>query len=188
MRFAFPSTIAAMTMFAVAASWGSAPAQAQPAPAAGAQDAPQAVKQLALTEKQIQSLITAQKEMDAIIDKLPADQQDNPDAKTQAQIEAVAKKDGFASYDEYTDVAANVSLVLSGIDPKTKTFTQPPDVLKKQIADMTADKKVPDKDKKEALAEMNEALKYTSNVQYPANIALVTKYYDQLSAVMKEDE
>ncbi|RTL51900.1 MAG: hypothetical protein EKK40_10385 [Bradyrhizobiaceae bacterium] len=186
MRFAFPSTIVAVIALALALSRGAAFAQAQPAP--GAQDAQQAVKQIALTDKQIQSLIAAQKEMDAIIDKLPPAQQDNPDAKVQAQIEAVAKKDGFASYDEYGDVAANVSLVLSGIDPKTKAFTQPPEVLKKQIADMTADKKIPEKDKKEALAEMNEALKYTTNVQFPANIALVTKYYDQLSAVMKEDE
>ena len=185
MHSIFSSPIAALAMLALAVSAGDAFAQAKPAPA---QDAPQQMKQLQLTEKQIQSLLAAQKEMDDITDKLPDGAADKPDAKLQAQLEAVAKKSGFASYDEYGDVAANVSLVLSGIDPKTKAFTQPPLVLKKQIADMSADPKVSDKDKKEALAEMNEALKYTSDVQYPTNIELVTKYFDKLSAAMKEDE
>lgn len=186
MRPVFSSPIAALAMLALAVSAGDAFAQAKPAPAA--QDAPQQMKQLPLSEKQIQSLLAAQKEMDAITDKLPDGDDDKPDPKLQAQLDAVAKKNGFASYDEYGDVAANVSLVLSGIDPKTKAFTEPPVVLKKQIADMMADPKVSEKDKKEALGEMNEALKYTSNVQYPENVALVTKYYDKLSAAMKEDE
>jgi hypothetical protein len=159
-------------------------AQAQPAPAA--QD--QQMKQISLTEKQIQSLLDAQQDMNAITDKLPEDAADKPDPKVQAQLEAAAKKHGFASYDEYGDVIANVSLVLSGIDPKSKAFTEPPVVLKRQIDDVTADKNMPDKDKKAALADLNETLKYTTNVQYPDNVALVTKYYDKLNAALKEDE
>ncbi len=185
MRSVFSSPIAALTMLALVASCGGVFAQAQPVPAA--RETPQ-MKQMALTEKQIENLLAAQKEMDAITDKLPEGAEDKPDPKLQAQLEGVAKKNGFASYDEYSDVAANVSLVLSGIDPKTKAFTEPPVLLKKQIADLAADKKMLEKDKKEALAELNEALKYTSNVQYPANVTLVTKYFDQLSAAMKEDE
>ncbi|HEY0219443.1 MAG TPA: hypothetical protein VGC26_06735 [Afipia sp.] len=187
MRSVFSSPIVALIMLVLTVSCGDAFAQAKPAPVPAAQEAPQ-MKQIALTEKQIESLLAAQKEMDAITDKLPEGAEDKPNPKLQAQLEGVAKKSGFASYEEYSDVTANVSLVLSGIDPKTKTFTEPPVLLKKQIADLTADKKMPDKDKKEALAEMNEALKYTSNVQYPANVALVTKYFDKLSAAMKEDE
>lgn len=185
MRSVFSSPIAALAVVVLAVSSGQAFAQAKPAPAA--QEAPQ-MKQMALTEKQIENLLAAQKEIDAITDKLPEGAEDKPNPKLQTALDAAAKKNGFASYDEYSDVAANISLVLSGIDPKTKTFTEPPVLLKKQIADLTADKTVPDKDKKEALAEMNEALKYTSNVQYPANVALVTKYFEKLSAALKEDE
>ena len=47
----------------------SAPAQAAPAPAA---EAP-TVKQIALTEKQIQSVLAASKDVDAITDKIPDD-------------------------------------------------------------------------------------------------------------------
>ena len=92
-----------------------APAQAAPPPG----QAP-AQKQMALTEKQITGALAAQKDMDAITDKLPQDAK--PDAKVTAQLEAVAKKNGFAGYDEYNDVVDNNSLVLGGFDPATKKY------------------------------------------------------------------
>src|SRR5438045_2206079 len=74
------------------------PKQSAPPPAA---EAP-AVKQIALTEKQIQGVLAAQKDVDAITDKLPDNAK--PDPKVDAQLDAVAKKNGFASYDEYNTV------------------------------------------------------------------------------------
>jgi len=161
---------------------------AQANPATAAPEQPPQVKQIALTEKQIQNLIAAQQEMNAITDKLPEDAEDKPDPKVQAQLEAVTQKHGFASYDEFSDVSTNVALVLSGIDPKTKAFSEPPVALKKQIAAVSADKNMAEKDKKAALADMNEELKYAVNVQYPENVTLVTKYYDKLNAMMQEEE
>lgn len=198
MRSVFRSAIAATSLI-LAAPVGVALAQPAPAPKAApavppaAAPAPQQqelapMKQMELTEKQIQSLLAAQKDMDAVTEKLPEGSADKPDPKLQGQLESVAKKHGFASYAEYADVVANVSLVLSGIDPKTKAFTEPPIVLKKQIDEVNADQKMAAKDKQDALADMNEALKYTPNVQYPGNVTLVTKYYDKLSAIMMDDE
>src|SRR5262245_719788 len=74
--------------------------RAGPAAAAVAQ-APE-VKQIALTDKQIDGVLASQKEMDAITEKLPENAQ--PDAKVIAQLDGVAKKHGFASYDEYNTV------------------------------------------------------------------------------------
>lgn len=145
-----------------------------------------ATAQVALTDKQVQSLLSAHQELDAITEKLP-DNADKPDPKVMAQLDGVAKKYGFANYTEYGVVFYNISLVLSGIDPKTKAFTQPPEALKKQIAAVQADAKMPAKDKKAALDEMNAALKSTTNVQFPANVTLVTKYYDQLNAIQAND-
>jgi hypothetical protein len=177
---------------AVAAS-GSALAQAKQAqPMQAAQSAPAeaapAMKQMALTEKQLQGVLAAQKEMDAITDKIPESAADKPDPKVQAQLDAVAKKYGFAGYADYSDVVDNISLVLSGIDPKTKAFSQPPEVLKKQIAALQADTKMPAKDKKTALDDLNAALKTTPPVQFQDNVALVTKYYDKLSAALQGDQ
>jgi cell division protein FtsB len=140
---------------------------ALPSGVAGAQ----AVKQIQLTEKQVLGYIAAQKEMPA---------SENPDAKAKAQMESVAKKNGFASFAEFEDVAANISMIVDGIDPKTKAFTEPLDGLKKEIAEVQADKSMPAKDKQAALKELNEALKTAQPVQFRGNIELVKKYFDKL--------
>ena len=156
--------------------------QAAPAPAQ-----PPALKQIALTEKQVQAVLAAQKDMDAIIEKLPDNAK--PDPKVTAQLEAVAKKNGFASYDEYNDVVDNISLVLGGFDPATKKYVGSEAVLKAQIAEVQADKKMSAKDKKEALADLNQALKAPAPViENKGNIDLVGKYYDKLADALGDSQ
>jgi len=161
----------------------SAPAQAAPPPAA---EAP-TVKQIALTEKQIEGVLAASKDVDAITDKIPDNAK--PDPKVDAQLDAAAKKNGFASYDEYNTVVDNISLVLGGFDPATKKYVGADTVLKAQIAQVQADKKMPAKDKKAALADLNEALKSPPPaIENKGNIDLVAKYYDKLAEVLGEGE
>jgi hypothetical protein len=190
-------TAAAAVMLATAAFSEPALAQAKPQPAPAKQaappkqvpaPAPAPLKQIELSEKQIESLLAAQKEMDAVTDKLPEGAADKPDPKLEAQLEAIARKNGFADMNEYGAVYDNVSLVMSGIDPKTKAFTEPPDALKKQIAAVQADAKIPAKDKKAILEDMNGALKVLEPVKFPGNVALVTKYFDKLGPLLQEDE
>ena len=168
-------------------STGCALAQAQQAPAQAAPAQPPALKQIALTDKQIEGVLAAQKDMDAITEKLPDDAK--PDPKVTAQLEAVSKKNGFASYDEYNDVIDNISLVLGGFDPATKKYVGSDAVIKAQIAQVQADKKMPAKDKKEALADLNEALKAPAPaVENKRNIDLVAKYYDKLADALGDDQ
>ena len=56
------------------------------------------------------------------------------------------------------------------------------DLLKKEIADVTADKTIQAQDKKQMLEELNEALKSVQPIQFPGNIELVKKYYDKIDA------
>jgi hypothetical protein len=162
------------------------PAKQQAAPPPQAQEAP-AVKQIALTEKQVESVLAASKDVDAITDKIPDNAK--PDPKIDAQLDAVAKKYGFASYDEYNTVVDNISLVLGGFDPATKKFVGAEAVLKAQIAQLQADKKMPAKDKKEALADLNEALKSPPPaIENKGNIDIVAKYYDKLAEALGESE
>jgi hypothetical protein len=141
----------------------------------------QAVKQIPLNDKQIEGFIAAQKDMAALTEKM---QGDKPDPKIQAQLEAVAKKYGFASFAEYDDVAANISLIFSGIDPQTKKFSEPREAIQMEIEQVKADKKMSAKEKKQMLDELNEALKNAEPIKFRDNIALVTKYLDKLDAVM----
>lgn len=157
------------------------PAQAAPPAqaAAPAQDQAPPIKQIALTDKQVDGAIAAAKEMDPITAKLSQDTK--PDPKVVAQLEAIAKKNGFASYDEYNSVVDNISLVLGGFDPQTKKYVGPEAVVKAQIAQVQADKKMSAKDKKDALADLNEALKSPPPaVENKGNIDIVTKSYDKL--------
>ncbi len=184
-------SIACLAVSIAAVSTGSALAQAKqtpaPAQAAPPPGQPPTLKQIALTEKQIQGVLTAQKDMDAITAKLPENAA--PDAKVTAQLDAVAKKNGFASYDEYNDVVDNISLVLGGFDPATKKYVGSEAVLKTQIAQVEADKKMSLKDKKEALADLNEALKAPAPaIENKGNIDLVGKYYDKLADALGGDE
>ena len=167
-------------------SMGGALAQPKPAPSgqmAPAQPAPPPLKQIALTDKQINGVLAAQKDMDAITQKLPPNAAPSP--KVIAQLDAVAKKNGFASYDEYNDVVDNISLVLSGFDPVAKKYVGFEAATKAQIAEVQANKQMSAKDKKDALAELNDALKSPAPaIENKGNIDLVGKYYDKLAEVL----
>ena len=171
----------AVSIAAVTPTGALAQAKQQMAPA---RKAPRpALKQIALTDKQVQGVLAAQKDMDAITDKLPENAK--PDPKVTAQLEGVAKKNGFASYDEYNDVVDNISLVLGGFDPATKKYVGSEAVVKAQIAEIQADKKMSPKDKKDALADLNQAMKAPApTIENKGNIDLVGKYYDKLSAAL----
>ena len=193
---AFALTTACLALALSAISSGEVLAQAKQAPpkqAAPAQAAPPAqqqapaLKQMALTEKQVEGVLAAQKDVDAITDKIPDNAK--PDPKIDAQLDAVAKKNGFASYDEYNTVVDNISLVLGGFDPATKKFVGAEVVLKAQIAQIQADKKMSAKDKKEALADLNEALKSPPPaIENKGNIDIVAKYYDKLAEALGEGD
>ena len=147
------------------------------------QQAPQALKQIALTDKQIESVLAAQprtwmrsprscRKMTSRIPRSPRSSTPWP------------RRYGFASYDEYNDVVDNISMVLGGFDPATKKYVGTEAVIKAQIAEVQADKKMSAKDKKEALADLNAALKAPGQpvIQNKGNIDLVGKYYDKLAA------
>src|SRR5215218_8499534 len=167
-----------------------APPPKQAAPAKGApppppqQEAP--LKQIALTDAQVQSVLAAAKEMDPITEKI--DENAKPDPKITAQLDGIAKRFGFANYDDYNLVVDNITLVLGGFDPATKKYVGDEAVIKAQIAQVTADKKISAKDKKEILADLNGALKGPMPViENKGNIDLVAKYYDKLAEALSDE-
>jgi hypothetical protein len=193
MREFFRPVAAALSIALLAASFAAitsdaarAQAKDQAAPAQAAQDQPPTIKQIALTDKQIDAVLASQKDMDAVTDKLTENAQ--PDPKVIAQLDVVAKKHGFASYDDYNNVVDNISLVLGGIDPATKKYVGSEAVIKSQIALVEADTKMNANEKKQALDNLNMALKAKEPaIENKGNIDLVVKYYDKLAALLGED-
>jgi hypothetical protein len=182
-------SVACLAISLAALSTGNALAQAKQDPAKQGAPAPSAppvqqeqppIKQIALTDKQVENVLAATKEMDPLTANLPEDAK--PDPKLTAQLEGIARKNGFASYDEYSNVVDNISLVLGGFDPRAKKYVGPEAVIKSQIALIQADKKMSAKEKKEALADLDAALKSPPPaIENKGNIDLVAKYYDKLA-------
>jgi hypothetical protein len=130
-----------------------------------------ATKQIALSEKQVERFIAAQRKMAA--------------AKAEDEFEAIAKEYGFTGIQEHDDVEANVLLLLEGFDPKSRAFLEPPVQIKRRIEETKADKSLPEDERKQALDDLTEALKSAKPIQYPANVELIRKYYDKLQAVLE---
>ncbi len=174
MRSVLSRMAGAVTALALALAFTLTPAVAQDAE----------FKQIKLTEKQIQNFISAQNALNEMANKLQG-ASDGPDAKLQAELEALSKKSGFASFEEMDDVAANISMVIAGIDPKSGEYTDPVEAIKKEIEDIKADTSIPDKDKKQMLEEMEEALTSTPPLKFPENIQLVKKYRTDIDKVLQ---
>ncbi|UFZ03278.1 hypothetical protein LQG66_29200 [Bradyrhizobium ontarionense] len=196
MRMLVRTTLAALTIASIGAAMmtvATHPALAQAAKDSPAQppgptiSQPPQLKQIALTDKQIENVLASQKDMDAITDKLPENAP--PDQKVVTQLDGVAKKYGFASYDDFNVVVDNISLVMSGIDSKTKKYVGSEAVIKQQIDQVQADSKMKADDKKQVLNDLNAALKAKPpEVENKGNIDLVVKYYDKLAAAFGEDD
>lgn len=151
---------------------------------AHAQDTTQDAHQVNLTEDQVKSFISAQKDLADISSKLEQSG-DKPDEALQNELEQVAKKHGFKSFEELDDVAASVSTVMAGLDPETGEFTDPKEAMKKELADIEADTAIPAAEKKLLVEELNEAIKATPPIIHPGNIEIVKKYRAEIEAAMQ---
>ena len=141
--------------------------------------------QVKLDNKMVESFITAQKDIAEFAQKNPAPQGDKPDPKVEAQLDEIAKKHGFASFADFDDVGFNITMVLSGIDKDSGKFTDPIVSIKQEIEEITADKTIPEKDKKQILDELNESLKNTPPLQYPENVEVVKQYREKIEQVLQ---
>lgn len=157
------------------ASIGGASAQSTPAPE---------FKQVKLSDKHVQGFIAAQKDLGGIADDLQK-AGDKPDPKLQGKLEDIAKKNGFANFAEMDDVAANISMVMAGIDPQSGAYTDPLEAIKKEIDDVRKDTAIPEKDKKQMLVELEEALKTTPSLQFKENIDLVKKFQKEIEKALQ---
>jgi hypothetical protein len=140
----------------------------------------QVIGQIMLTQKHVEQFIAVQKDMSEILEKMHGGISDPAGAKYKAQLKAVARKRGFKSFAEYESVAANISMLVTAIDPQTKEFTDPQSIIKNEMESVKANQTIADNEKKRLLIELNAALKSAQSVQYPTNIELIEKYYDRI--------
>jgi hypothetical protein len=141
-------------------------------------------KQIPLTEKQVLGFIAAQKDMAPILEKIQGPAADQLPPELKAALDAAAKKHGFKDFNDYDEVTSNITMVMTGMDAKTKVFTDPAIAIKEEIQEVTANKALPAEERKQMLEELNEALKAAQPIQFPGNIELVKKHYDKIDAAV----
>jgi hypothetical protein len=145
----------------------------------------QRFKEMKLTEKQIQSFIATQKKLAPLASKLEADQ---PDPALQKQVEQIAKSSGFSTMDEFSDVGANVSVLLAGLDAQTGQFIEPPDQIRRDMEEVKKDPQMSKQEKDQAVAQMQAALKTAVPLKFKENVALVRKYQKELEQALGEGQ
>ena len=137
--------------------------------AQGRNEAP--VEQIKLTEAQVTSFIAAQPDLTRLADKVQKAGGDPPVLK--AALDTIAKKHGFSDFGELDEVAANISIVMAGLNPDTGEFSDPIDFMKHELENVKQDKSIPGEEKKHIVAELVEAIEISPAVLHPQNIELV---------------
>ena len=158
---------------------GQPPAQQKPA-----EPEPMEIEQIALTASQIDGFIAAQKEITPVTARLKGNAQ--PTKQMMAQMEEIAKKNGFKDFDEFGDVGSNIGMVFGGINPESKKY-EPEELIKREIAAVTANQQIPAPQKKRILQDLQQASKSVPPLKYPKNVELVAQNYDRLKPLMMEE-
>ena len=148
--------------------------------------AAQEFKQIELNEKQVTSFIAAQKDFAPLASKL-IEGGDQPDAALTKELDDIAKKHGFASFDEFEDVGANITLILDGLDRSSGDFTDPIEKMKKELEDIKGDDSIPAEDKKLAIDDLTQEIAASEPLKFKSNIDVVKKHIADIEALIPEE-
>jgi hypothetical protein len=155
----------------------------------------------ALSKQEMAGLIAAAPQMLLLKAGMPTET-DAEVAELEALLETVARNHGFTNIDHFNEVTEFVSIVMTGIDPKTKAFTEPKVVLERQIGSVT--QIVNDTEKamrlmsgseatttaaklksmRELLHQLQDAYRGTPARINPTSVALVKEYFDRIVVAM----
>ncbi len=158
------------------------PASAQQQPGALA-PAPE-INQVRLNDKQVVGFLGAQKDLVAITAKLEA-AGDTIDDKLQKELDEIGKKNGFKDFADFEEIRANIMMVLAGIDPDTGDYSDPIELIKKDIEAIKADKALSEADRKVQLEEMSDALKEMQPLKFKENVDIVKKHAKAIDEALK---
>ncbi|HEX2840431.1 hypothetical protein [Hyphomicrobium sp.] len=146
----------------------------------------QEFKQIELTDKMVASFIAAQKDFAPLAGKL-AEGGETPDAALTKELEDIAKKHGFASFAEFEDVGANITIILDGLDRSSGTYTDPVEKMKKELEEIKADGSIPPEDKKLAVDDLTQEIAAAKPLEHKSNIEVVKKHIAEIEALIPEE-
>jgi hypothetical protein len=146
----------------------------------------QEFKQMELTEQMVTNFIAAQKDFAPLAGKL-AEAGDSPDPALTKQLEDISKAHGFASFSEFEDVGANITIVLDGLDRTSGAYTDPVEKMKKELEDIKADETIPAEDKKLAVDDLTQEIAAAQPLKFTSNIDIVKKHISEIEELIPEE-
>jgi hypothetical protein len=144
----------------------------------------QEVKQIALSDAQVKNFVQAQADLATVASKIQA-AGEKPDPALQTELEGIATKHGFKDFAELDDVAANISIVMAGLDAQTGNFVDPVEALQKELEDVKKDDSIPEADKKQLVDELSEAIKTTPPLQHKENIEIIKTHRAEIEKALQ---
>ena len=147
----------------------------------------QTIKQMPLTDAQVKGFIAAQDDLAPLVVRL-SEGADEPNDKLKSDLDTVAKKHGFADFEEYLHVNDNIAYVMGGINSKTLEFTEPVERLKEDLELIKADNEIPEEEKKFAVEDLEQELKVMELVKHKGNIDVVKQNFPELLKLLPEDD
>lgn len=149
--------------------------------------AAQELRQMPIKDEQIASFIAAQTDFAPLVIKL-SEAAEKPDESLMGELDAVAKKHGFQSFDEYMDVNDNIAFVMGGLNSKTMEFTEPVERLKSDLEEIKADKEIPEEEKKLAIEDLTQEIAATPALKHPENVEVVKRHFAELVKLLPNGE
>ena len=146
----------------------------------------QELKQMPLTDKQVQEFIAAQEDFAPLVIKL-SEAAEKPDDSLKGSLDDVAKKHGFASFDEYMDVNDNIAFVMGGLNSKSMEFTEPVERLKADLEEIKNDKEIPEEEKKLAIEDLTQEIAASSPLKHKENVEVVKRNFAALVKLLPNE-
>lgn len=146
----------------------------------------QELKQMPLTDKQVTEFIAAQEDFAPLVIKL-SEAAEKPDDTLKGSLDEVAKKHGFASFDEYMDVNDNIAFVMGGLNAKTMEFTEPVERLKSDLDEIKNDKEIPEEEKKLAVEDLTQEIAASAPLKHKENVEVVKRNFAALVKLLPNE-
>ncbi len=145
------------------------------------QDSDQAAdfRQVRLEPGDIKRFLAAQKALAAIAPKLEASG-DPLDDELQKKLDRIIVAHGFKTVEDFEDVRSTIMLVLAGIDPDTGIYSNPIELIERDIEQIKADTTMTDQERAAQVSEMEAALSQLQPLEHIENIDLVKTYVKQI--------
>jgi len=129
-------------------------------------------EQVQMTDARVKGYIAASPRLSELFDRMDS-AETSPDPKLDAELEAIARKHGFKSYDELENVGLNIGFVLSGINEEDGSFREPLEVLEEELTAVRQDPSLEPEERQQLIASIKETIQLTPKLKYLGNVDIV---------------